>query len=74
MDPKTGKVLDVVGGNDYQTSSFNRATKSLRQPGSSIKPFLYYAALENGFTPITTFNSSKTSFNINGELYEPNNY
>lgn len=74
MDPKTGKVLDLIGGNDYQTSSFNRATKSLRQPGSSIKPFLYYAALENGFTPITTFNSSKTSFNINGELYEPNNY
>ena len=74
MDPKTGKVLDVIGGNDYQASSFNRATKSLRQPGSCIKPFLYYAALQNGFTPITTFNSSKTSFNIDGNIYEPNNY
>ena len=74
MDPKTGNVLDVIGGNDYQTSTFNRATKSLRQPGSTIKPFLYYSALENGFTPITTFNSSKTSFNINGNVYEPNNY
>ena len=74
MDPKTGNILDVIGGNDYQTSTFNRATKSFRQPGSTIKPFLYYSALENGFTPITTFNSSKTSFNINGNVYEPNNY
>lgn len=74
MDPKTGNVLDVIGGIDYESSTFNRATNALRQPGSSIKPFLYYSALENGFTPITTFNSSKTSFNINGNIYEPNNY
>lgn len=74
MDPNTGNVLDTIGGYDYQTSTYNRATKALRQPGSAIKPFLYYAALENGFTPITTFNSSKTSFNIDGNVYEPKNF
>lgn len=74
MDPKTGNVLDVIGGSNYQKSTYNRATESYRQPGSTIKPFLYYSALQNGFTPITTFNSSKTSFNINGSLYEPKNY
>lgn len=74
IDPNTGKVLDIVGGYNYSSSTFNRATKSLRQPGSTIKPFLYFSALSNGFTPITTFNSSKTVFNINGELYEPHNF
>jgi len=74
MEPKTGYILDVIGGYDYQTSTYNRATKALRQPGSAIKPFLYYAALENGFTPITTFYSSKTTFNIDGNIYEPHNY
>lgn len=74
MNPKNGEVLSIIGGKDYSKSSFNRATSALRQPGSSIKPFLYYAALENGFTPITTFNSSPTTFNINGSIYEPHNY
>lgn len=74
MNPQTGSVIDVIGGFDYQSSTYNRAIKSLRQPGSTIKPFLYYAALNNGFTPITTFNSSKTTFNINGNVYEPENY
>lgn len=74
MDPKTGNVLSVIGGKDYQKSTYNRATSSLRQPGSTIKPFLYFAALENGFTPATTFNSQKTNFYINGEVYSPTNF
>lgn len=74
VDPKNGNVLDIIGGNNYHNSTFNRATNSLRQPGSTIKPFLYYSALQNGFTPITTFNSSKTSFNIDNKIYEPKNY
>lgn len=74
MNPQNGHVLDIIGGINYQNSTFNRATEALRQPGSSIKPFLYYSALENGFTPITTFNSSKTSFNIDGKIYEPKNF
>ena len=74
MNPQTGQVIDVIGGYNYQESTYNRAIKALRQPGSAIKPFLYYSALENGFTPITTFNSSKTSFNVGNDIYEPENY
>ncbi|MDA0339046.1 MAG: penicillin-binding protein 1A [Proteobacteria bacterium] len=51
MDPHTGRVLALVGGFDYQASSFNRATQALRQPGSAFKPFVYATALERGFTP-----------------------
>jgi penicillin-binding protein 1A len=51
MDPFTGRVLALVGGFSYDQSEFNRATQALRQPGSSFKPFIYSAALENGYTP-----------------------
>lgn len=74
LDPKTGNVLAVVGGKDYQQSTFNRAVDAKRQSGSTIKPFLYLAALENGFTPATTFKSEETTFYINGEAYSPKNY
>lgn len=53
MNPKTGEVAALVGGKDYKESQFNRATQASRQPGSTFKPFLYYAALEKGFTPAT---------------------
>lgn len=74
IDPKTGEVLNVIGGIDYNSSRYNRAIKSLRQPGSAIKPFLYYTALENGFTPATTLKSEKTNFYVNGEIYSPTNF
>ncbi|MDA1098776.1 MAG: penicillin-binding protein 1A [Proteobacteria bacterium] len=51
MDPHTGRVLAMTGGYSYRASQFNRATQALRQPGSAFKPFVYAAALENGFTP-----------------------
>lgn len=51
MDPHTGRILAMQGGFDYETSEFNRATQAMRQPGSSFKPFVYIAALANGFTP-----------------------
>ena len=53
MDPYTGRVLSMVGGFSYRLSEFNRATQAERQPGSAFKPFVYAAALENGFTPST---------------------
>jgi len=53
MDPFTGRVLAMVGGFSYKLSEFNRATQAKRQPGSAFKPFVYAAALENGFTPST---------------------
>ncbi|MDX6805419.1 penicillin-binding protein 1A [Terrihabitans rhizophilus] len=51
MDPFTGRVLALVGGFSYAQSEFNRGTQALRQPGSSFKPLIYAAALENGYTP-----------------------
>ncbi len=75
MDPNTGKVLALIGGKDYSKSQFNRATKAKRQVGSTMKPILYYAALENGFTPSTTFNSTKTTFVFSeNQTYSPKNF
>lgn len=51
LDPHTGRVLAMAGGFSFRQSQFNRATQAYRQPGSSFKPFIYLAALENGFTP-----------------------
>jgi len=51
MDPYTGRVLAMIGGFSFKLSEFNRATQAKRQPGSAFKPFVYAAALENGFTP-----------------------
>jgi len=53
MDPTTGRVLAMVGGFSFDQSQFNRATQAMRQPGSSFKPFVYAAALDNGYTPST---------------------
>ena len=53
MDPYTGRVLAMVGGFSFKLSEFNRVTQAKRQPGSAFKPFVYAAALENGFTPST---------------------
>lgn len=76
MDPTTGHVKALSGGTDYNTSQFNRALYSQRQIGSMMKPFLYYAALEYGFTPSTTFNNEPTTFTYNdgADTYTPNNY
>lgn len=51
MNPHTGRVLAMSGGFSFDRSQFNRATQALRQPGSVIKPFIYLAALDNGYTP-----------------------
>ena len=53
MDPNTGRVLAIVGGFSFDQSQFDRATQAMRQPGSSFKPFVYAAALDNGYTPST---------------------
>lgn len=74
-EPNNGKVVALVGGRDYSKSQYNRAITSKRQVGSSLKPFLYYSALENGFTASTTFTSSKTTFILsNDKTYSPKNY
>lgn len=75
IEPESGKVIALAGGTDYSKSQFNRVTSSKRQVGSTMKPFLYYSALENGFTPSTTFTSEKTTFTFaENKTYSPKNY
>lgn len=76
IDPRNGEVKALVGGKDYEASAFNRATQAKRNPGSTLKPFLYYAALESGFTPMSTFLSEATAFSYDDgrEEYAPRNF
>ena len=75
MDPDTGKIIALIGGRDYNSSQFNRATKAKRQVGSTMKPYLYYAALENGFTTSSSFTSEQTTFTFSErDDYSPKNY
>jgi penicillin-binding protein 1A len=76
MDPHTGRVLAMVGGFSYAQSEFNRATQAYRQPGSSFKPFVYAAALDNGYTPASVVLDGPISVNQGGALgvWSPKNY
>ncbi len=75
MDANTGYVYAVNGGKSYLKSTYNRAIYAKRQPGSTIKPFLYYRALELGVSPLTTFESRPTTFYLDdGSTYTPSNY
>lgn len=75
INPNDGGVIGLVGGRDYNKSEFNRAISSKRQVGSLMKPFLYYAALENGFTASTSFLSQETSFVLGtNNVYKPKNF
>lgn len=76
MDPTNGFVKALIGGRNYRESSFNRAIQAKRQPGSTIKPILYYAALEKGFTPATLLRSEKTTFSFDEgrKTYTPHNF
>ena len=75
IDNKNGSIIALCGGRDYEKSQFNRVTMSKRQVGSTMKPFLYYAALENGFSPSSTFLSEPTTFSLgNNQVYSPSNF
>ena len=75
MNPNNGAVMAVIGGKNYSASQFNRAINSKRQVGSTMKPFLYYNALESGFTSASSFTSEKTTFTFsNNQSYTPKNY
>ena len=75
MDPNSGAILGLAGGRNYKESQYNRAISSKRQVGSTIKPFLYYSALENGFTSSSTFLSERTTFTFSDDkTYSPRNY
>ena len=75
VDPESGAVRALTGGMNYAESQFNRALQSKRQVGSTMKPFLYYAALENGMTSSSKFMSEYTNFVFsNNKVYSPANY
>lgn len=70
IDPRTGEIKALVGGDDFEKSQFNRATQAQRQPGSTFKTFVYSAAIAAGFSPYTSYMDAKLV--VDG--YEPQNY
>ncbi|WP_296495566.1 PBP1A family penicillin-binding protein [Rhodoferax sp.] len=77
LDPRDGSIKALVGGFDFEKNKFNHVTQAWRQPGSSFKPFIYSAALEQGVTPATIINDSPLFFDAGvtgGQPWEPKNY
>lgn len=75
LDPHTGDVIAMVGGRNYAESQLNRATDALRQPGSTFKPFVYAAALEDGMSPVQLFMDAPREFVYDrNRTYRPANY
>jgi len=74
MDPHTGRVLAMVGGFSFSQSEFNRATQAMRQPGSSFKPIVYAAALDNGYTPASVIMDGPITIHIGNTSWSPKNY
>jgi penicillin-binding protein 1A len=76
LSPHSGRVLAIQGGFNYARTEFNRATQALRQPGSAFKPFVYLAALENGFTPSSILLDAPIVIDQGGALgkWKPANY
>src|SRR5690606_1755753 len=71
MDPHTGRVLALVGGFSYAKSEFNRATQAMRQPGSSFKPIVYSAALDNGYTPASVIMDGPITIQTGNTTWTP---
>jgi len=75
MDPRTGRVLAMVGGFSFAESEFNRAPQALRQPGSAFKPIVYAAALDNGYTPASVVLDAPIEVRMaDGSVWRPENY
>jgi len=73
IQPKTGYILAMAGGRDYDVTQFNRIAQARRQPGSAFKPFVFLSSLET-LTPASKLSNEPVSFDINGELWEPQNF
>ncbi len=74
IDPRNGQVLAMVGGDNYRQSQFNLAVQGERQPGSSFKPFVLAAALAQGISPSTTFESKPVTIDLGNKLWYVHNY
>ncbi len=73
MQPKTGYILAMVGGRNYNESQFNRITQARRQPGSAFKPFVYVSGLDK-FTPASILSNKPETYSVDGTVWEPQNY
>jgi penicillin-binding protein 1A len=76
IEPSSGRILSLVGGYDFFLNKFNRAIQSIRQPGSNIKPFIYSASLNKGFTPATLISGAPIVITnpAHGTVWRPENY
>jgi penicillin-binding protein 1A len=75
LDPRNGAIRALIGGRDFNQSNFNRAVQARRQAGSAFKPFVYVAAMDNGFRPTDIIVDEPVSFpGGDGKLYQPGNY
>lgn len=75
LDPHNGNVLAMIGGREYGASQLNRATDAHRQPGSTFKPFVYAAALEDGMSPVAMFTDAPRDFVYDrNKIYRPTNF
>lgn len=75
MNPRTGRILSIVGGFSFAQSEFNRATQAARQPGSAFKPIVYAAALDNGYTPASVVLDGPVEIDQqDGTVWKPKNY
>lgn len=76
IEPKTGKILAMVGGYSFKESKYNRAIQAMRQPGSAFKPVVYLTALENGYLPTSIVNDAPVTVNLGpGQApWTPKNY
>jgi penicillin-binding protein 1A len=75
IDPRNGHILALVGGRDFRETQYNHATQAPRQPGSAFKPFLYIAALENGYNPSDILIDTPLVVELpNGDVWKPRNY
>ena len=75
LDPHNGHILAMIGGRDFYKSKWNRVTQMMRQPGSAFKPFLYTAAIDNGYSPATEYPDLPTvQFNPDSTRWTPQNY
>ncbi|GHA20028.1 penicillin-binding protein 1A [Arenicella chitinivorans] len=76
VEPRTGRILSLVGGYDFFLNKYNRAVQSIRQPGSNIKPFIYSASLDKGFTPASLISGAPIVMRdqAHGTIWRPENY
>lgn len=74
IDPNTGYIKALIGGRDFIKSQFNRAIQAKRQPGSAFKPFIYGAAIEKGYTPVSIIIDEPISYNLGFREWAPKNF